>query len=67
MVWVAALQCKDLVSVYFSLRYRRRVCLCINYSFVVWVAALQYEDMCVLVSMDKIFIADFNMGGGAAV
>ena len=45
MVWVAALQCKDLVSVYFSLRYRRRVCLCINYSFVVWVAALQYEDV----------------------
>ena len=45
MVWVAALQCKDLVSVYFSLRYRRRVCLCINYSFVVWVAALQCEDV----------------------
>ena len=67
MVWVAALQCKDLVSVYFSLRYRRRMCLCINHSFVVWVAALQCEDLCVRVSMNKIFIADFNMGGGAAV
>ena len=56
-----------LVSAHFSLWYRWRVCPCINYSFVVWVAALQCEDLCVLVSMNKIFIADFNMGGGAAV